>query len=104
VATRSGNVLTVTATGALGAIDGGTCNAGDRVDLFAQTTAADRGIYVCINAGGTGVHPKFMRAADFSSSARVKSGATWFNSQGNTNAGITYALTTADPITLNTTG
>ncbi len=103
VGTRSGSVLTVTATGALGAIDGVTPALGDRCLLKDQTTGADKGIYTVTSLGGVGLHATFTRAADADTSAELTSGSRVFVSEGTVSAGETYTLTTAAPITLNTT-
>lgn len=65
------------------------------------TAHVANGIYdVTVSAGGTAW--AWARSQDANSSAEVTSGMSFFTSEG-TNGGALYTLTTADPITLDTT-
>lgn len=77
-------------------IDGVACIAGDRVLVKNQTTASQNGPYV-VAAGA------WSRASDADTSAKVTSGLYVFVSEGTSNGGNGFVLTTADPIVLNTT-
>ena len=102
VATRVSSTLTATSTGALGAMDGVTLAAGDRVLLKDQTTSPDKGIYTITSLGGTGVKWVMERAADFASSEDVEGGMVIPVSEGTLNGNKAWQLTTNDPIVLNT--
>src|SRR5581483_7375295 len=78
-------------------IDGVTLATGDRILLKNQTSGAENGIYVVAASGAP------ARATDANTSAEVTSGLACFVSEGSTNAGSAWVLTTADPITLGTT-
>lgn len=77
-------------------VDGVALVAGDRVLPKNQTTASQNGIYVV----ATGA---WSRAADADTSARVTSGLEVRVEEGTINAGLKYYLSTASPITLDTT-
>lgn len=102
-ATRVANVLTMDANGALATIDGVTAVVGNRCLLKDQSTGADRGIYTVTSLGGASAKASFTRAEDADTSAELLSGSRVFVSEGTVAAGETYTLTTAAPITLNTT-
>lgn len=78
--------------------DGVTLANGDRVTLAGQTTGSENGIYVF---NGSGV--AMTRATDADTSAEVKSGMSFWVSEGTANADTAWTLTTNDPITLGTT-
>lgn len=78
-------------------IDGVSVIAGDRVLVKNQTTASENGIYVCAASA-------WARATDADSDAEVTSGMSTYISEGSAGAGKTFVLSTADPITLGTTG
>lgn len=103
-ATRTGNILLADANGALGTLDGVTMAVGDRVLIGNnQTTGADRGIYVIDSLGSAGSKYQFTRAVDFDSDAEVTSGTIVPVTAGTVDSGRAFVLTTADPITVNTT-
>ncbi len=77
-------------------IDGVSVVAGDRVLVKDQTTAADRGIYVCASGSWT-------RATDFDTSAEAKPGSTVWVNEGTANGDTSWVLTTNAPITLGST-
>jgi hypothetical protein len=101
--TRTGNVLTASANGALPAQDGVTLALNDRLLVKNEASGANRGWYH-VSAAGDGSSPwTLTRAADADTSAEVTSGAASFVSEGTVNGGTAWTLTTADPVTLNTT-
>ncbi len=79
-----------------GAVDGVTLATNDRVLLKAQTTGSENGIY-------TWTGTTLTRSSDANTNAKVTSGMFTFTTEGTTNAGKGYVLSTADPITLGTT-
>ncbi|MCW2277723.1 hypothetical protein [Heliophilum fasciatum] len=83
-------------TGGMLSIDGITVAAGDRVLVKNQTTASQNGIYTAAAGAWT-------RSTDANGSSKVTSGMYVFVSEGATNGKTGWVLTTADPITLNTT-
>jgi len=101
--TRTGNVLTADANGALAAVDGVTLIAGEDLLAKDETPAANNGIYNVTQAGD-GSNPFILtRRTDCDTDAEVTSGLTVVISEGTANGGQLGILTTADPITLNTT-
>lgn len=101
--TRTGNVLTATANGALGTVDGVTMVVGDRVLVKDESTGANNGIYTVTSLGGASAKFTFTRAVDVDNSADIETGLTTYVSEGSANGGKAYVLVTANPITLNTT-
>lgn len=102
-ATRSDNVLTANANGALAAIDGVSLAVGGRVLVKNQLAGADNGIYT-VTTLGDGSHPWTMtRSSDADTSAEVTQGMGTMVLAGTANGSTTWVLTTADPIVLNTT-
>ena len=85
-ATRSGNVLTATANGAItagGGIDAVTpLFVNDRVLVKDQATGADNGIYTITSLGSGGTPYVLTRAADFDTSGDVVSGLFVFIQEG----------------------
>lgn len=103
---RSGNVLTASSNGLLNntGIDGKTDLAlNQRVLVKDEVTGANNGLYYITSLGGASSKWTLTRATDADASAAVKSGMSVYVSEGTTNAGTEWTLTTADPITLNTT-
>lgn len=78
-------------------IDGVAVIAGDRVLVAGQSTAANNGIYVVASGA-------WARSADANTSAMVTSGMFTFVEEGTAYASMGFVLTTANPITLGTTG
>lgn len=104
--TRTDNVLTADANGALPAIDGVTLVVADpkeRVLVKNEAAGANNGIYDVTDVGGAGSKWVLTRSVDFDADEKVTSGAATFVSEGTVNAGREYTLITADPITVNTT-
>lgn len=84
------------ATGAL-TIDSVTVNVGDRVLFSGQTSAFQNGIYVCNQAGVTGVAAIFQRAADQQCIEQMHTGFYVTVSAGTTNAGAAFVLVEPKP-------
>lgn len=101
--TRTSNVLLADANGALGVIDGVTPVVGDRCLVKNEGTGANNGLYTVTTLGSGGSKWSMTRATDADSSAEVTSGLVVEIEEGTVNAGRVYELTTANPITLNTT-
>jgi hypothetical protein len=77
-------------------IDGVSLVVGDRVLVKHEGTAAQNGIYVVQSSTWT-------RATDADSSAEVNSGMLVYVEEGTVNGGTLWALSTPNPITLDTT-
>jgi len=104
--TRVANVITADANGALnghGSVDGVTLVVGDRVLLKNGAAGADNGIYTVTALGGASAKWKLTRASDANTSAQVTSGMFTEIEEGTANTGTAWLLSTANPITLNTT-
>jgi hypothetical protein len=100
--TYSAGVFTETANGAL-SIDGSSPAVGDRVLVKNQATASQNGVYTVTQAGD-GSHPFILtRATDLNTSAQFVTGIYVFVEGGTANAATGWLLTTANPITLDTT-
>jgi hypothetical protein len=101
--TRTGNVLTADANGALAAVDGVTLVVNERLLVKDEATPANNGIYY-VSVVGTGGTPfTLTRTTDADTSAEVTGGAAAWVNEGSTLADTGWILTTNDPITLNTT-
>lgn len=92
---RAATTTNITLSG-LQTIDGVSLAANDRVLVKNQTTASQNGIYTAVS--GT-----WIRVYDASDDASVSCGLTTYVEEGTTQAGSVWTLTTANPITLNTT-
>lgn len=101
--TRTGNTLTASSNGALGAIDGVTLSAGDRFLLKNGTSGADNGLYSLLTIGSGSSPWTAARTADADDSTKVVPGMTVVATEGSTLADTWFTLTTDAPITLNTT-
>lgn len=102
--TRSTNVITATANGALPAIDGVTLALNDRLLLKNGAATADNGIYYVSQVGNVGAPYTLTRTTDADTSAEVTTGLFVFVEEGTTLGASGWILSTANPITLNTTG
>ena len=101
--TRTTNVITASANGALAAVDGVTLVANDRLLLKDGAAGADNGIYI-VTTVGDGSNPFVLtRSTDADSSAEVTGGMYMFVEEGTANEDGGFVLTTNNPITLNTT-
>jgi hypothetical protein len=94
-AASTGNI-TLTSPGTT--IDGVTMANGDRFLAKDQTTGSANGIYVFNGSGAAAT-----RATDADTATKLTTGATTSVEEGTVNAGKTYVLITAEPITLGTT-
>ena len=114
--TRTGNTLTADAPGALGAIDGITLTVDSRnpsitalgsppvrILVKNESLGENNGIYELINAGSGAAHWVMRRAFDSSASGDYVTGMQVYVTAGTVNADTHWRLTTAQPITLNTT-
>jgi hypothetical protein len=101
--TRTGNVLTADANGALPAQDTVSLSVGDRLMVPWEVTGANRGIYD-VTALGDGSNPWVLtRSPDADTSEKVTSQMLVPVEEGATYAGKRFLLTTPDVITLNVT-
>lgn len=100
---RSGNVLTASANGALPAIDGVTLVVNDRLLVMNEATGQNNGLYFVSAVGSGGAPWTLTRTLDADSSADVTAGLFTFVAEGTVFADAGLVLTTNDPIVLNTT-
>lgn len=100
--TRVSNTLTANANGAL-TVDDVTVVPGDRILVKNEATGANNGIYALVQSGHAGQPWSMTRATDADASAEVVSGMYTLVTGGTVNTNTRWTLTTADPITLNTT-
>jgi hypothetical protein len=97
------DTFAITATGTL-TVDGAVTALNDRVLVKNQVTGSQNGIYYVSTAGAVGVAAVLTRAPDAAASADFVSGMNVMTSpDGTTNPTATSMLTTAAPLTLNTT-
>lgn len=99
-----GKTLTANINGPL-TVDSVTVNLNNRVMVIAEASGANNGIYVCTDPGSGGSPWILTRATDFDSvsSTEVDTGAWAFITEGTTYTGFRIAVSTAGPITLETT-
>jgi hypothetical protein len=101
--TRTGNVLTASANGALAAVDGVTLVLNDRLLVKNEAAGENNGIYY-VSAVGDGSNPfTLTRTTDADVSSEVTSGMAVVATEGTTNGDKIWILTTNDTVTLNTT-
>jgi hypothetical protein len=101
--TRSGNVLTASANGALPAIDGVTLEADNRLLVKNEATGANNGLYVVTSVGSASTPWVLTRAEDANTDALVVPNLLVFVQEGTSNGDTGFLLTTNATITLNTT-
>lgn len=94
--------LTCNINGAI-SIDSVSLSANDRVFVKNQTVGQENGIYRVTTVGTGGTPFVLTRATDNDTSAEMVSGVYSFVTAGTTQAATGWVLTTADPITLDTT-
>lgn len=92
VATTANITLSGTQT-----VDGVSLSVGDRVIVKNQTTTSQNGIYVVQSSSWT-------RSVDAAENSQVTSGMMVFAEEGSTNASTFWRLSTANPITVGSTG
>lgn len=100
-----GDTLTLTATGTT-AIDGQPGVLNNLYLLPKQTSTFQNGVWQLTNAGGTGLHAVFTRAANYNTSALILSNVSIRSLSGITYNNQTFALapnSSNGPITLGTT-
>ena len=96
---RLASTANVATLAGLQTIDGVTLAAGDRILLKDQTTGSQNGIYVV----GTDGSYTWSRDKDMDGSRDVVKGTFVAVTDGSTNAGTVWKITTANPITIGTT-
>jgi len=101
--TRTGNMLTADANGALPAQDNVTLALNDRILVKNEAIGANNGLYYVSQVGDAGTPWTLTRVTDADSDVEVTAGMYTFIEEGNTNADSGWVLTTNNPITLNTT-
>lgn len=101
--TRTGNVLTADANGALGTIDGETMALNDPVLAKNETPAANNGIYTITSLGSAGSKWTMTRRSDADSSADVTASMLVPVEEGSSNQDKIFELDVDGAITLNTT-
>jgi hypothetical protein len=101
--TRTTNVITANANGALAAVDGVTLVLNDRLLLKDGAADTDNGLWYVTQVGDGSTPYKLARTTDADSSAEVTAGLFVFVEEGTTNADSGWLLTTDNPITINTT-
>src|SRR5258707_11591540 len=87
------------ATGAL-TIDSVTVNVGDRVLLANQTNTNENGVYVCNQAGATGVSAILQRSADQQCIEQLHTGFYVTVAAGSVNAGGAFVMVAPKPAIL----
>lgn len=100
---RTGNVITASANGALAAIDGITIGGSDRLLLKDGAAGSDNGIYVVTQVGDAGNPFVLTRSTDADIDSEVTGGLYVFVNEGTVFADSSFVLSTNNPITLNTT-
>lgn len=95
------NVLTASSNGTLGNIDGVPMAVGRAVLLKNQTDAKQNGVYVVTNMGSAGSKWQLTRRYDANSSAEMAQNTEVRVSDGTTNRGKTFYVSTAN-VVLNT--
>jgi len=101
--TRTGNVITADGNGALGAQDGVTLVAGERLLVVNEVAGADNGPYQVTQIGSGALPYILTRVGEADSSAEVTAGMLHYISEGTLFGNEWAYLTTNDAITLNTT-
>jgi hypothetical protein len=101
--TRTANVLTASANGALGAIDGVTPTVGKRMLVKNEVTQANNGLYDVTSAGAGGAPWVLTRSTDADESAEVTPNLAVMVEQGTVNQDKIFVLDIDGPVTLNTT-
>ena len=101
--TRTGNLFEADANGALPTIDGVAPALKDRILDKDHATSANRGIIIITQLGDGSNPARWQRANDSDTSGKVMACETVLVAEGTANNGLQFALSTNDPITLNTT-
>lgn len=101
--TRTANVITANANGALGSIDGINLSLNNRLLVKNGAVGQDNGIYVVTALGDGGTPYVLTRSSDMDNSSELSGGTTMWVNEGTVNADSAYTLITDGAITLNTT-
>lgn len=101
--TRTGNVITAAAPGALAAVDGVVLVAGEDFLLKNGASGVDNGPYAVTFAGDGGNPFILTRRYDANTTGMLLGGALIPVAEGTANADQIFILATNDPITINTT-
>jgi hypothetical protein len=101
--TATATTRVANANGALAAVDGVTLVAGDRILDKDNATGAARGIWTVVDVGSASQPWRLERPADASSYPFLRSGSVVKVTEGATNVGTEWVLTTANPLTIGTT-
>jgi hypothetical protein len=101
--TRTGNVLTADANGAMDTVDGVAPAVGDRILVMDEVADENNGIYEVTSLGGASAPFVLTRSWDFELSAQVAAGCLIYVEEGTANGAAFFFLSTENPITLNTT-
>jgi hypothetical protein len=101
--TATATTRVANANGVMAAVDGVTPVAGDRLLDKDHATGAARGIWQVVDVGSASTPWRLERPADADSYPVLRSGVTVKVSEGTTNVGTEWVLTTANPITVGTT-
>lgn len=102
-----GNTITADANGSINPVDGQTLAVNDRIGIVLETTPTTKmpynGIYIVAQVGTAGTPFILQRSVDANTDAEVTNGLQFWVTMGTTYGASGWLLTTADPITLNTT-
>jgi hypothetical protein len=102
--TRSGNILTASANGALAAQDGITLVVNERLLVKNEASShLEHGVYFLSVVGDAGTPWTLTRVLEADSSAEVTANLVVLVAEGTTQLDTGWQITTNDPITLNTT-
>lgn len=101
--TRTGNVLTASANGALGAVDSVSLGPGDSLLVKNEAAGENNGFYTVTQLGDGSTPWILTRREDFDASDEVKAGLLVAVEEGSTNADTLWILATNNPIVLNST-
>lgn len=101
----SGGVITFSGNGSLPSQDGITLQVGDRFLIAGETAGNQKynGCYDVTSTGSAGSPVVLTRSADSNTSALLTTGATYYVEEGTSYGGKSVKLSTAGPITLDTT-
>lgn len=102
--TATATTRVANANGAMATVDGVTLVPGNRLLDKDNATGAARGIWVVVDVGSASTPWRLERPADADSYPVLRSGSSVKVTEGTTNGGTEWSLTTANPLTIGTTG
>lgn len=102
--TFSGGVITASANGALGTIDGVTLATNNSILVKDETATARNGVYTVTNAGGSSAKWVLTRRGDTNATGEIVNNMEVRVTDGILNRGQVFYVTTTGTITMNTTG